>query len=471
MAAASSASVVPQGVIREGQTVILRFGQTLKAITASKTETGRFGKLRFSMEQTLGRPYGQLFEIDRNRLVPLRHPTDTNWHTEEGPGEADNRSLNEDQTSQTLQYTEIVELQEKGVTGQELIDKLAAASTTFETKTEFSKAKWMKKKKAKHLKLMTVERPTLRLVAQVMFDRGPMKICFLRHDSLAMMLSRADVRPFSKVLVLDTVGGLLAAAVIERLGGHGTVVQLHPGNSPPKQAVDMLNFDEKTLSVLHPYALKDLAPTLGLRDPEPEIDTKAPLVPAPEQGEATSEMTVRWAQRQANREKRRQRRAAVAEMIQRRDFDCLVVATKYNPVGVVPHLINLLAPSSTFSIFNGAIEPLAQLFFDLRTSGNVINQHLGETWMRVHQVLPKRTHPTMNMHGASGYVLSGTTITNEAGPPSAAPAAATAQTGSDAAVTAATAMTADGDDQNGDRGEQRTTKRARIDEQGKGEDK
>jgi tRNA (adenine58-N1)-methyltransferase non-catalytic subunit len=32
---------------------------------------------------------------------------------------------------------------------------------------------------------------------------------------------------------------------------------------------------------------------------------------------------------------------------------------------------------------------------------------LSEVWSRELQVLPGRTHPLMNMHGASGFVLAG----------------------------------------------------------------
>jgi hypothetical protein len=32
---------------------------------------------------------------------------------------------------------------------------------------------------------------------------------------------------------------------------------------------------------------------------------------------------------------------------------------------------------------------------------------VSELWTRELQVLPGRTHPLMNMHGASGFVLSG----------------------------------------------------------------
>jgi tRNA A58 N-methylase Trm61 len=36
-----------------------------------------------------------------------------------------------------------------------------------------------------------------------------------------------------------------------------------------------------------------------------------------------------------------------------------------------------------------------------------INLKIEELFMREAQVLPLRTHPHMNMHGKSGYILSG----------------------------------------------------------------
>jgi len=35
-----------------------------------------------------------------------------------------------------------------------------------------------------------------------------------------------------------------------------------------------------------------------------------------------------------------------------------------------------------------------------------VNIRVEELFTREHQVLPSRTHPKMNMHGASGYILS-----------------------------------------------------------------
>jgi hypothetical protein len=47
------------------------------------------------------------------------------------------------------------------------------------------------------------------------------------------------------------------------------------------------------------------------------------------------------------------------------------------------------------------------------TQAEVNKQHAGihlrlaECWYRIHQVLPMRTHPTMQMNGAGGYLFTG----------------------------------------------------------------
>lgn len=56
------------------------------------------------------------------------------------------------------------------------------------------------------------------------------------------------------------------------------------------------------------------------------------------------------------------------------------------------------------------MQPLAETQEALRKAGLGVNMQLAETWMRVYQVLPARTHPNMSMDGASGYVLSGVRV-------------------------------------------------------------
>lgn len=67
----------------------------------------------------------------------------------DGSTKADNRSLLDDSTNQKLSQEEILEMQRKGVEGQEIIKALIDNSASFQSKTEFSQAKYIKKKQQK----------------------------------------------------------------------------------------------------------------------------------------------------------------------------------------------------------------------------------------------------------------------------------------------------------------------------------
>lgn len=62
----------------------------------------------------------------------------------------DNRDLIDTNTSQALRENEIKELKAKGLEGDELIQAIAQSSTTFETKTEYSQKKYLRKKAQKY---------------------------------------------------------------------------------------------------------------------------------------------------------------------------------------------------------------------------------------------------------------------------------------------------------------------------------
>lgn len=47
----------------------------------------------------------------------------------------------------------------------------------------------------------------------------------LRHDTLAQMLTLANVHAGSKVLVFETCSGLVLGAVMERMGGTSVISQ------------------------------------------------------------------------------------------------------------------------------------------------------------------------------------------------------------------------------------------------------
>lgn len=67
-----------------------------------------------------------------------------------------------------------------------------------------------------------------------------------RVDQLSLMLMMGNLRAGSKCLVFEQCSGMLSAAVIDRLGGHGVCVHLHRGNSVQSiPCIESMDFDEK----------------------------------------------------------------------------------------------------------------------------------------------------------------------------------------------------------------------------------
>jgi tRNA (adenine-N(1)-)-methyltransferase non-catalytic subunit len=83
--------------------------------------------------------------------------------------------------------------------GAEIIDALCSKSKSFGDKTVFSQEKYRKKKARKYQAVATVRRPTAATVADSYFRRVPTKICGLRPDTLAVMLTMANVGPHQQV--------------------------------------------------------------------------------------------------------------------------------------------------------------------------------------------------------------------------------------------------------------------------------
>ena len=63
--------------------------------------------------------------------------------------ENDNRELIDDVSHQTLQQEDIEKMRKDGVSGHVIVQELASSSISFESKTDFSKKKYLKKKSEK----------------------------------------------------------------------------------------------------------------------------------------------------------------------------------------------------------------------------------------------------------------------------------------------------------------------------------
>lgn len=85
----------------------------------------------------------------------------------------------------------------------------------------------------------------------------------------------------------------------------------------------------------------------------------------------------------------------------------LIIAGPSHPLAALNSCWRFLNLSGHFVLYSEFLEPLAECYEALFQLGCAVNMRLTETWARTYQVLPKRTHPLMNMSAASGYLLSG----------------------------------------------------------------
>lgn len=115
--------------------------------------------------------------------------------------------------------------------------------------------------------------------------------------------------------------------------------------------------------------------------------------------------------------------------------DCILIAGSNAPTQLLLAALRFMRPGGCFAVFCENAEPLADALRRLRTLSLAANVRMCETWCREYQVLPKRTHPLMSMHGASGFLLTGNAVVHDymvVAPDTAGPAASAASATSSA---------------------------------------
>jgi len=343
----------------------------------------------------------------------------------------DNRDMRQDGSAQALDADSIQQLKAAGTDARDIVGEIITNSATFASRTVFSQQKYLAKKKRKYLPTIQILRPSTRTVARAFYLADPKAIAWLRPDALAHLLVSANVQADSVVVVLGDHAGLVLGAVFERLAPAARVLFLRcKPNKPAFQALDYFGRNRR--------ARVDVC-AIGSPEARAWCDAR---------GGATS----------------------------------LIVVGTFDPRETLFAAAPLLLPGANFAVHCRFSEPLADCYWRLQRGAMAVNLQLSSSFFRVQQVLPNRTHPLMMMDGASGYVLSGITISGGFDPDAAndeferkraasavaaAGVAATAAppvteaTGA-ATATAAVAVAAETDD---DDAVDRSTKRARVDDE------
>ena len=180
------------------------------------------------------------------------------------PQNTQNANTDSNHANQALSAEDIEELKRSGKAGADIIEALCSNSATFDTKTEFAQDKYKKRKSRKYVTRVTLRRPTGRALCEAVFEKtapAGQRIWNLRPDSLAAALALANVGANSRVLVIESCQGLVAAAAAERLGGRGgAVVCAAAGDkgAAPVDCVRMMNLSGAARAAVHTTTLAAL---------------------------------------------------------------------------------------------------------------------------------------------------------------------------------------------------------------------
>jgi len=426
--------------IQEGDHVIFKKEESSRVFHVRKNRKVHYEKAQFSVEDLIGEQYGCTFEVDRQKLVKVEATKTVELPTTDmdtSSSTADNRNLLDLESNQKMTKEEIQELKEKGITGEKIIEKLIENSETFKTKTEFSQAKFIKKKKNRHMKVFTVLRPTPRLVLEC-FAREPQKLCYLRPDSLSQLLNYSNVMMGSRVCVAESCQGMILACVLQRIGANGKLIHLVPNavNSVCRQIMDYFSFSKEEMDCLYSYPMDQLneldrIPTENKSENINEVHISTDVTGADEaqdvsvvgekqasdastnqSGDADSEKPEFVRNRDIQRKVRSERLKVASELITGKHLDSLIICCKFNPIPLLKKMLKFMLPSKPVVVFCQYIEPLKDCYTYIKDQQLGLQLRLTETWFRKYQVLPQRTHPEMNMSGTGGFLL--TFMTKEA---------------------------------------------------------
>jgi len=351
--------------------------------------------LKFDPDSVIGQPFGQKYQVNRGKLAVcekekvLEEPDENCDKT--------NKFIKDENTSQLLTQEDVEEMKAEGVSGKEIVEKLVENSTAFEAKTEFAKAKWLKKKIVKHQPGIITKKPSIRNFCQMATSK-------LRLDIMGQIMNAANVWSSSKVIVVETKDDLITGSVAQRLAGEGKVVQVYEQKTPHNMYTKWLDLGDNN-SAIHYFPCKSICDLTHMKSQKEVNEPK-------DDEEADEEDKSKLGKRKREEEILDEKIVKAQEQLETKSFDSLIVSTFYNPLPVIEGLWDCIRPSGKLVLhtehLNTAIS--AANFAEARGCAEM---SLTDSWLREIQVLPGRTHPDMRMQSGGGYLLTCTKVLPE----------------------------------------------------------
>jgi tRNA (adenine-N(1)-)-methyltransferase non-catalytic subunit len=147
-------------------------------------------------------------------------------------------------------------------------------SDTWGSKTEFAQEKWLKRKHKKYIRRMRIMKSSPATICEVYHNKSRDKICGMRWDTLAQVLSHSGVSSSSRVLVFETLTGLIVGSLAYKLRGHGIILAAFAGQQPHFEIVDALNLGDDDINAIQTVPSEEIGPAAA------EVKANGFVVPA-----------------------------------------------------------------------------------------------------------------------------------------------------------------------------------------------
>ncbi|OLL25858.1 tRNA (adenine(58)-N(1))-methyltransferase non-catalytic subunit TRM6 [Neolecta irregularis DAH-3] len=380
-------------IIQADKYILLRLPSTNTKLLVLKDHStvnlGKFGV--FHADDIIGKPYGHTYEICADKKLKIVRKHQLTYSVDEVNN---NQATIDDTARQTLTMDDIEALKTGDLQGRQIIDTVIQGHMAYDEKTEFSKHKYVKRKEEKFLRTFTPLKPTSWNIAQHFFEKDMAKILELKVETLSFILTAANIRPGGKYLVVDDAAGLITTAILERLGGSGTVLSLHDNEHPNFDIIKYLDFREDTLTRLL-YNLDFLEAFY----PNERSSLEATGDPA----------TMKSRQREAYYRKQRAytRLSECRHIYDEQNFDALIIATSFDPICLLSRLTPQVSGSRVIVVYSPHKETLIHTSHWMQAQHTILAPTVSEIRARKFQAILGRIHPEMMATSGGGYVLTG----------------------------------------------------------------
>jgi tRNA (adenine-N(1)-)-methyltransferase non-catalytic subunit len=312
-----------------------------------------------------------------------------------------NRETVDSAATQTLTHDEIEALKRDSTdAGRALIDKLMASHTAIDKKTAYSLAKYKLLKTKKYLRQFTVLPLDVAILTRYLIeDKDPGKILDIRDELIGLIGCWANVHfmdssptPSGRWLMVDETGGLLVAAMAERMGilyqdeseqqaeksetekhqlkedtepalpTNNTITLIHTNTEPNLSLLKYFHYTptSSTPNRNHPLTTH-LKPISWLQLISPTSDPTYSQPPP----EPSADALASWKSGKRGNYYRKKRRylrcRSIVDETQAGGFDGLIVASNMDPEGILKSCVPLLRGGAQVVVYSPTIEPLAQL--------------------------------------------------------------------------------------------------------------